>query len=563
MTGNEADYEGSLVNRAFSGYNQAKPSRHQTETEDGDDEMKMPVSTLPRSSANHTRSQYAPTRWSTQTSGRLSDEHELTEIAAPSPALSNEESNRRLDLEEGEEEAKRSTRSPGSQSEKQELTEIAAPGPSSDEELQQKSDLEKGEAEAKHKEGAETITGQQNESLTLLYTISYLILFSIFGTLARLGTQWLGFYPGAPVVISNLWANFGGCLVMGFLSENKNLFTGQRPPRSFRTILQRNKQQLLSSSSIQSASSNAQGGSDPHPKRAINKKKVPLFVGLTTGFCGSFTSFSTFSRDMFFALSNEVATPENHPGDTAPAKSYVSRNPGWSVNAVLAIVLLTVCVNMSALQLGAHIALLADHVIHPLPYKLFRKWVDPFFVFLAFGCWIGAVLLAALPPDRPGGPAANGSTSWSSEVWRGEVLFALVFAPLGCLLRWYLSSRLNGRNPSFPLGTFIANIFGVTLLAMCYDIQHSKAGATAMSAIGGQVGCQVLQGIEDGFCGCLTTVSTWILELKTLRRRHAYLYGGATVLAAFGTMIILMGSVLWSVGFVSTACVTDGLSARS
>jgi len=498
------------TNSAMSRSNVVVEAPNAQDSEDEEDEMKTSEPVPSHSAANFARHQ-----WSTRRSGRQSEEHELTEMAAPAPADTEEQESRRPDLEEGEEEAYR-------------------------------------------QEAQEPIPGQQNENLTTLYTISYLIFFSFWGTLARLGTQWLGFYPGAPVVISNLWANFGGCVLMGFLSENRNLFTGQRPSKSLKTVFRRGKQQLSSSASCHSTDSTTQGESSSTskqpPRAAINKKKIPLFVGLTTGFCGSFTSFSTFSRDMFFALSNQVATPRSHPGDTASQSSYAHRNPGWSVNALLAVIILTVCVNMAALQLGAHIALLADHILHPIPFRLFRKYLDPIFVFLALGCWIGAVLLAALPPDRPGGPAAHGRISWSSEAWRGEVLFALVFAPLGCLLRWYLSSHLNGRIPSFPLGTFIANISGVAILAMCYDIQHSKAGATATSAIGGQVGCQVLQGVEDGFCGCLTTVSTWMLELKTLRRRHAYFYGGASVLVALVTVVLLMGSVYWSVGYVEAAC---------
>jgi len=434
---------------------------------------------------------------------------------------------------------------------------VAAPAPAETEEKERRSpDLEEGEDEvASRKEAQTPIPGQQNDRLTMLYTISYLIFFSLWGTLARLGTQWLGFYPGAPVVISNLWANFGGCLVMGFLSENKNLFTGERPSKSLGTIFRRGKTRPSSSASSDSTSGAVQVdfSARKSTKPSINKKKLPLYVGLTTGFCGSFTSFSTFSRDMFFALSNRVATPRNHPGDTAAPSTYAARDPGWSVNALLAVIILTVCVNMAGLQFGAHIALFADHILHPLPLRLFRKYLDPVFVFLAGGCWVGAILLAALPPDRPGGPAAAGTT-WSSEVWRGEGLFALVFAPLGCLLRWQLSAHLNSRIPSFPLGTFVANIFGVAVLAMCFDIQQSESDASGMVAIGGQVGCQMLQGVEDGFCGCLTTVSTWMLELKTLRRRHAYLYGGASVLSALATVVLLMGSVLWSTGYAGAAC---------
>ena len=51
--------------------------------------------------------------------------------------------------------------------------------------------------------------------MTELYTISYLIFFAIWGTLARLGVQWITFYPGAPMVTPVIWANFGGSLILG------------------------------------------------------------------------------------------------------------------------------------------------------------------------------------------------------------------------------------------------------------------------------------------------------------------------------------------------------------
>jgi fluoride ion exporter CrcB/FEX len=68
---------------------------------------------------------------------------------------------------------------------------------------------------------------------------------------------------------------------------------------------------------------------------------------------------------------------------------------------------------------------------------------------------------------------------------------------------------------------------GTTILGMCWDLQRAPLAAARGTSIGGGIlGCQALQGIQDGFCGCLTTVSTWVLELMSLRRRHAYIYGG-------------------------------------
>ena len=74
--------------------------------------------------------------------------------------------------------------------------------------------------------------------------------------------------------------------------------------------------------------------------------------------------------------------------------------------------------------------------------------------------------------------------------------------------------------------------------------------------IGGMVGCQVLQGMSDGFCGCLTTVSTWVAELTGLRLRHAYFYGLMSVTIALSLMVIIMGSLQWTNGFEHPLCIT-------
>ena len=70
---------------------------------------------------------------------------------------------------------------------------------------------------------------------------------------------------------------------------------------------------------------------------------------------------------------------------------------------------------------------------------------------------------------------------------------------------------------------------------------------------GGLLGCQVLQGLMDGFCGSLTTVSTWAAEMLALDRR-GYAYGGVTTVSGIAIMVIVCGSVRWSVGFQETVC---------
>ena len=57
-----------------------------------------------------------------------------------------------------------------------------------------------------------------------------------------------------------------------------------------------------------------------------------------------------------------------------------------------------------------------------------------------------------------------------------------------------------------------------------------------------------------GFCGCLSTVSTWVSELASLRRRNAYRYGAASVIVALCFLIIIMGSLQWTIGFSDLQC---------
>ena len=358
---------------------------------------------------------------------------------------------------------------------------------------------------------------------TEIYTISYLIFFSLLGTLARVGTQALTTYPGAPITFGGLWANFGGSLVMGFLVQDQQLFSHD----------------IKSSSQVQQALSkkndeeNGGAGSALHAAEAeaakarmSAKKAIPLYIGLATGFCGSYTSFSTFISDAFLAMSNDLVTP----GGPAPPQA---RNGGYSFMALLAVILSTVSLSLTALFLGGHLAVALENLTPSLSNPTTRKILDPLAVFLGWGSWLGAVFLAIFPPQ---------------DVWRGRIVFSLVFSPLGTLLRFYLAVYLNGKIPSFPLGTFAANVFATVTLGMAWDIAHVP--------IGGVVACQVLQGVENGFCGCLSTVSTWVVELTSLRRQHAYMYGGGSFAVSFAFLVAIMGGLRWTEGFNSLHCST-------
>lgn len=390
----------------------------------------------------------------------------------------------------------------------------------------------------------ESMSGEQaSKFISELYALSYLVLFSILGTLARLGIEALTIYPGNPVAVSALWANFGGSLIMGYLSEDRRLFIHHGDS--------------ITNPSAESESESDRNAGTPIDQEASRleakkahmaiKKTIPLYIGLATGFCGSLTSFSTFIRDIFLALSNKAPTIVSRDRSTL----NIPRNGGFSFMALLAVIILTLCLCLSALKLGAHLAITAERITPAIPPLFLHKIVDRVAVVLAVGMWLGAVFMAIWPPDRPSGPA-GGNISSSQEKWRGWVLWALVFSPVGCIGRFYASVLLNGLSASFPVGTFVVNVFGTIMLGVCWDLQRVPLLAGQIG--GGMVSCQVLQGVQDGFCGCLTTVSTWVLELSSLRRRHAYFYGATSVGVSLATLVLIMGSLSWTRGLVEPAC---------
>lgn len=462
-----------------------------------------------------------------QTDTGTTDESALDELRAPSPAS-------RTNGADAFEDRKRSHSN--AKNEDNELTEMGAPSPAHQEPARNKfegrnesslSDYyrqqddrpasgaewrdheQPGQTDLKPEDRSDKV--EYSSSITELYTISWLIFFSFWGTLARLGVEAITLYPNSPFTSRVLWANLGGSFIIGFLTEDRSLFQQEW------------------------------GSPKPNTELAAHvkvKKTIPLYIGLATGFCGCFTSFSSFMKDSFLGLTNALTSPSRTTAyEVDPV--VASRNGGFSFLALLAILIVEPAVSICALKTGAHFALLVQPVTPTIPLRFCRRVLDPLATILAFGCWLGAVLLSIWPP---------GNTTH----WRFRATFPLIFSPPGCLLRYYLSKYLNSRIPSFPLGTFVANIFGTMVLGMAWDLQHASGiGAAPNASVNA---CSVLEGIIEGFCGCLTTVSTWVLELDALRRRHAWFYGLTSVLVGLASMIVIMGSMGWTVGFASPMC---------
>jgi fluoride ion exporter CrcB/FEX len=120
-------------------------------------------------------------------------------------------------------------------------------------------------------------------------------------------------------------------------------------------------------------------------------------------------------------------------------------------------------------------------------------------------------------------------------------LFAgMCLAPFGAWLRFILA-KCNSQSPSFPQGTFAANILGTSLSITCWIAAAKLQCQDHPETIRLEPTlkeCTWVAATSGGFCGCLTTASTLANELDKLSRNKdqvstkALTYGMATMLAA-------------------------------
>jgi CrcB protein len=110
----------------------------------------------------------------------------------------------------------------------------------------------------------------------------------------------------------------------------------------------------------------------------------------------------------------------------------------------------------------------------------------------------------------------------------------------GALLRWWLGLTLNNYFPSVPPGTLAANLIGG------YIIGVAVAFFAAFSALAPEWRLLVI----TGFCGGLTTFSTFSSEIVTLLQQGRSLGAcGAATLHLVGSVLMTfagIGTVAWA-----------------
>jgi CrcB protein len=117
-----------------------------------------------------------------------------------------------------------------------------------------------------------------------------------------------------------------------------------------------------------------------------------------------------------------------------------------------------------------------------------------------------------------------------------SVLAISIGASLGALLRWWLGLVLNGLFPTIPPGTLVANLVGGYLVGLAI------AFFATYSALAPEWRLLVI----TGFCGGLTTFSTFSAEIVTLLQQ------GRAAWACAAAGLHLAGSVFATLAGIAT-----------
>ena len=117
------------------------------------------------------------------------------------------------------------------------------------------------------------------------------------------------------------------------------------------------------------------------------------------------------------------------------------------------------------------------------------------------------------------------------------VLAISIGAALGALLRWALGLKLNAILEVIPFGTGAANLLAAYVIGL----------ATAYFATTSNLSPEWKLLIITGFCGGLSTFSTFSMEIVTLlqRQQFAWAAGSIGLHVAGSVLMTLAGMATW------------------
>ncbi|CAK9250771.1 unnamed protein product [Sphagnum jensenii] len=255
----------------------------------------------------------------------------------------------------------------------------------------------------------------------------------------------------------------------------------------------------------------------------VFKKDIATFsellaIGLSTGLMGSITTYAGWSQQMVVIITK-----------------------GYWLRALFGLLLGLEIAQMS-LVLGIDSAKLLNWSIARIQQGRANRgldtlqWASPdnlwrrkfglvFFLCVSSSLWVSAIVLTIID---------------TTSIVRRRLWLACVVAPPGVWARWLLA-RLNGQGIGskhyfkwIPLGTLLTNMIACTLEAILTVIQIAVQQTDA---------ALLVQGLQLGLLGCMSTVSTFVAELYLLhlianKRWRAYAYAFIMLICCFAVGVI-------------------------
>ncbi|MBS0848642.1 fluoride efflux transporter CrcB [Citrobacter sp. JGM124] len=108
---------------------------------------------------------------------------------------------------------------------------------------------------------------------------------------------------------------------------------------------------------------------------------------------------------------------------------------------------------------------------------------------------------------------------------------------VGSVARWLLSAKYNMANLAIPMGTLIANLVGAFIIGLAFALFSRFTNVDPI--------WKLL--ITTGFCGGLTTFSTFSYEVMMLLQEGRLAWAGLNVLVNLAGSFLMTAFAFWLV----------------
>ena len=242
-------------------------------------------------------------------------------------------------------------------------------------------------------------------------------------------------------------------------------------------------------------------------KGRIQKRYIVIYTAVSTGFCGSLTTFSSWNVE-----AAQVLMQFNHTTLNSNQHGYYTSGIGY-----LTVLLLGFGMPIAAMLLGRNISKACESVFEKMKLQRYTRCCTIPRVIISVSIIVGYIVVSA--------------TLIAVCVYYTNyfLLFSLLLGSIGTYIRWQLSSLDNIASfQEFPLGTFLANTLGSIILVVTSIAIAFYTDETEIEPIK----TAILTGVASGFCGSLTTVSTFLVQLSFMPFHKAILYALVSLLTS-------------------------------